>query len=69
MTLIVKVGFLLLSVLSFKVRRHSLTHQRQVELHVAHQTVPDLSQFCREGKISLHLGFSVQVFWGSLMGW
>jgi len=63
MTLIVKVGFLLLSVLSFKVRRHSLTHQRHAELHVDHQTVLTFTVLLW-GNVSLHLGFSIQVFLG-----
>ena len=63
MTLIVKVGFHLLSVLSFKVRRHSLTHQRRAELHVDHQTVPDLSQFCCEGMSVFIWVFPFRFFW------
>ena len=60
--LIVQVGSLLLSALSFQVRRHSATLQFCVELRFDHQTVADWLQFCCKAMLNLILICSLQLF-------
>jgi len=59
--LIVKVGFLLLSALSFQVRHLSPTLQFCVELRFDHRTVTDWSQFCCKAMLNFILICSLQL--------
>jgi len=70
MCLIIKVGFLLLSMLSFKVRYHSLNHHCHAELHFNQQTVADWSQFCSKAILVFIWVFPYSLFlgWGTGRG-
>ena len=61
MTLIVLVASLLLSVLLFPVRRHSLTLQCRSELHFDYETVADWSQICYKPMLNLILICFLQI--------
>jgi hypothetical protein len=60
-SLIISVGSLLLCVLLFQVRRHSLTIQCRAELRFDNQTVADWSQLCRKATSILSLICSLQL--------
>jgi len=60
---------LLLSALTFQVRRHSLTLQFRAELHFEHETVADWSQFCCKPMLNFILICSLQIFYGGWQGW
>jgi len=53
---------LLLSALTFQVRRHSLTLEFRSELHFEHETVGDWSQFCCKQMLNFISISSLQIF-------